>query len=99
AARRAKQLKESGDRKVVSSYADLFSDARLTPISTLRADGPVPPILPYAFRAFDVQWVIADARVGDRMRPPLWAAHSSRQIYLTSMLTEVLGEGPAAVAT
>jgi len=33
------------------------------------------------------------------MRPELWRAHSGQQIYLTSLLTEVLGEGPAATVT
>lgn len=33
------------------------------------------------------------------MRPELWRAHSKQQIYLTSLLTEVLGEGPAATVS
>lgn len=35
----------------------------------------------------------------DRPNPPLWNAFGSTQIFLTSLLTEVLGEGPSAVAT
>jgi predicted helicase len=99
ATRRGNQLKETGDRKVTSTYGDLFSDERLAPISTLKADSPRPQIRPFAYRSFDQQWVIADTRVGDRMRPPLWAAHGEDQIYLTSLLTEVLGTGPSAVAS
>ena len=43
--------------------------------------------------------MIADARLIDRPGPPLWAAHSQEQVYITSLLTKVLGVGPAAVAT
>jgi hypothetical protein len=42
---------------------------------------------------------LLDIRLCDRPRPNLLRAHSDRQIYLTSLLTDVLGEGPAAVAT
>jgi hypothetical protein len=64
-------------------------------------DAGSPPIEPqrYAYRSFDRQWVLPDARLGDFMRPRLWRMASSRQIFLTSLLTNVLGPGPAAVAT
>ena len=58
-----------------------------------------PPIAPYAYRSFDRQYVIADARLLDRPGPPIWTAHGQKQTYITSLLTEVLGHGPAAVAT
>ena len=53
----------------------------------------------YAYRSFDRQWVLPDARLGDFMRPALWRVAGPRQIFLTSLLTNVLGPGPAAVAT
>jgi hypothetical protein len=53
----------------------------------------------YAYRSFDRQWVIPDARLGDFPRPVLWRVIGPRQIFLTSLLTNVLGPGPAAVAT
>lgn len=97
--RRAIQLKESRDRKVASDYPDLFSDKRLPALSKLMPTSEVPKIVSYAYRSFDRQWILADNRLGDFMRPSLWAAHSDKQVYMTSMLTGVLGEGPAAVAT
>jgi hypothetical protein len=36
--------------------------------------------------------------VGDFMRPSLWKSHSNNQVHMTSMLTKVLGVGPALVA-
>ena len=59
----------------------------------------VPRIVQYAFRSFDLQHVISDARLLDRASPPLWLIKGKNQVYLTSLLTKVLGEGPAAVAT
>ena len=32
------------------------------------------------------------------MRPELWRAHGPKQVYITSLLTNVLGDGPAATA-
>jgi hypothetical protein len=54
---------------------------------------------PYAFRSFDRQFILADARLIDRTSPTLWRAHGPQQVYMTSFITAVLGEGPAAVAT
>jgi hypothetical protein len=53
----------------------------------------------YAYRSFDRQWVLADPRLADFMRPALWGISGPDQVFLTSMLTNVLGPGPAAVAT
>jgi hypothetical protein len=57
---------------------------------------PLPPIIHYAHRSFDRKYILSDPRIIDLPRPPLWAAHSERQIYLISLLTGVLGNGPAA---
>ena len=56
-------------------------------------------VVPYAYRSFDRQWLLADARLLDRPRPPLWHAHGDRQVYLTSLLTKVLGAGSSATVT
>lgn len=57
---------------------------------------PLPPIIHYAHRSFDRKYILGDPRLIDLPRPPLWIAHSERQIYLISLLTGVLGSGPAA---
>lgn len=67
-------------------------------IAKLKTDDPSPVIARYAYRSFDRQWAIADTRVGDFVREVLWRTHSDYQIYLTSLLTNVLGNGPALVA-
>ena len=96
---RAKAYRET-DRKISKQYEDLADPAkRLKPISSLPEDAPIPEVAPYAYRSFDWQRIIKDARLGDRMRPELWRAHGRNQVYLASLLTKVLGLGPAAIAT
>ena len=93
-------FKETRDRKIDRRYLSLMdSERRGKPISDLTTEDPLPYITPYSYRSFDRQHVIADSRVGDFMRPVLWRAHGDSQVYLTSLLTDVLGSGPAATAT
>ncbi len=60
---------------------------------------PPPPQRRFAFRSFDRQWLLDDVRLIDRHSPALRAALSARQVHLTSLLTTVLGLGPAAIVT
>ena len=60
---------------------------------------PTPPCVRVAFRSFDRRWLLCDGRLIDRPSPDLWRAHGDQQIYLTSLLTKVLGEGSASVVT
>lgn len=68
-------------------------------IAVLESDEPVPQIQRYGFRSFDRQWLIADSRLLDRASPTLWITHSDKQVFMTSLLTGVLGDGPAATVT
>ena len=86
-------------RKVTDAPQALLPTSRdQRPVSALPADASCPAIVDFLHRSLDRQHVIADARVLDRPAPSLWRAHSDRQTYLTGLLTEVLGEGPAAMA-
>ncbi len=75
------------------------SDRILTPISKLMPDTIPYLIDKYAYRSFDRHWVIKDNRLCHRFRPTLQSAHGEKQIYITSLLASVLGEGQSAVAT
>ena len=55
-----------------------------------------PPVRAYAFRSLDRRVCLADARLGDFLRPSLWWVAGARQVYLGSLLTGALGPGPAA---
>ena len=93
-------FKETGDRKIDRICLSLTDNERREKlISDLTTEDPMPRIEQYAYRSFDHQYVIADSRVGDRMRPVLWKTHSDSQVYMTGLWTDVLGVGPAAVAT
>ena len=67
-------------------------------IGELGSDAITPPTRRYAYRSFDRRWVLADNRLGDFLRPVLWATHSDRQVYVTSSFSEPVGTGPAATA-
>ena len=96
---RATAFKETRDRNIRCEYSVLFEDSnRGKPIVDLPGSTPIPRIERYAYRSFDYQWVIADTRMGDFLRPVLWRVHGERQVYLTSLLNHPLGDGPAATA-
>jgi len=54
------------------------------------------PISRYAYRSFDRQWSFTDFRFATLERPSLWWSVSDRQIFLTAMMTNPMGHGPAA---
>lgn len=97
---RARLFRESRDRKVSRPYRSIIDSNLALPelIELGAADQPVAPVR-YAFRSFDRQYCLPDGRLGDFLRPALWVTQSSRQLYLTSLLSDVLGDGPAAVVT
>jgi len=53
----------------------------------------------YSYRTLDRQTIIADARFLDRGGPPLWYAEGARQIYIVSLFSTPLGNGPAATVS
>jgi hypothetical protein len=75
------------------------SQGRLPSLASLEPDVSMPVPGRYAYRSFDQRFALLDNRLGDRMRPSLHRSYGDRQIFLTSLLTAVLGKGPAAVAT
>jgi hypothetical protein len=98
-AQRAQAFRETPDRLVAAQYKVLNGEAKLKPIADLPADTPVAAIVRYGFRSLDRSWLILDNRLASRLRPALWAAQGEQQVFLTSMLTDVLGAGPAVTAT
>ena len=95
---RGKLLRET-EARIASKNVSNFDDKVLPAISKLDNNAEPFALARYAYRSFDRQWVLLDARLTDRPRPDLMRAHSDRQLYLTSMLTSILGEGPTAIAT
>ena len=99
-ARKQVLFKETRDRTIHRKFnANLPGcpyDAS-TPIS--RERNPRPTLARFAWRSFDRQWIIADRRVLDVPRPPLWAARSDRQIHLTCIQDDHPENGPAVTFT
>ena len=96
---RSKAFRETRDRNIHSKCPTLFEeDLAEAPITELPAGAPTPRVERYAYRSFDRQWVLSDTRLGDYLRPDLWRAHGERQVYVTSLLTSLLGGGPALTA-
>jgi hypothetical protein len=88
---RASLLKETASRRLISRPQSLWTAEALPSLSSITSDGHE-PIVPYAYRSFDRRCLLADARLIDRPRRELWAAHSDRQVYLTSLLNGQLGK-------
>ena len=100
AGERRAAFKETRDRKYDRQYPSLGDrNTRLPAIASLDQNAPAPETARYGFRSFDRQWALKDSRLADFLRPALWFAHSERQVYLTSILADVLGLGPAATVT
>ena len=88
------------DRHADHQYASLDpQQPRLPALAGLPADTPPPPRVRYGYRSFDRRWAFQDNRLGDYLRPALWRCDGPEQVFLTSLLTGVLGLGPAAMVS
>jgi predicted helicase len=65
------------------------------PISIANDSGDMEPPIRYAYRSFDRQWLIGDARLFNDVRPILWDSFSPRQIFLTALEASSPSGGPA----
>ena len=96
---KAEAFKETRDRKIDSKYPSLVNGQEVgNPVNQLSRSSPAPRIERYSYRSFDRQWIFADNRLGDYLRPDLWRAHGGRQVYLTTAFTQALADGPSATA-
>lgn len=68
-------------------------EARLV---TIKADGgDIIAPAGYAFRSFDRQWIIPDARLINQPNPALWDGYSKQQVFLTAPEDRTPENGPA----
>ena len=97
---RAELFKETRDRKISGIYLSVDGSGTKNPsLKSLPQDTPIPKISKISYRSFDRHWAFIDSRLGDYLRPNMYQAHTNHQLYLTSLLTNVLGEGPSAIVT
>ena len=97
AATRRRLLVETPDRKLTGVYRDFFSGEQLATLASLPVGTPHPAIQRYSYRGLDREWAIVDNRLIDRPRPDLWRTNGPKQVFMTSLPTGLLGEGPAAM--
>jgi hypothetical protein len=64
-------------------------------LADVTAEDDAPPILQYGFRSFDRQSAFKDARMAKTESPSLWQSLSHRQLFLASLLTDQISDGPA----
>lgn len=83
--------KKAGEEPMTSK----LESRKLSPIVNLDATDSPDRLVRYAYRSFDYQYALLDSRVCDRPRPDLLTADSSSQVYLSGLMTKVLGLGPA----
>ena len=95
---RATLFKESRDRVISRSYSDILSDVPLPAIASLTENSKCIAPVRYDYRSFNRMWCLPDNRSGDYLRGPLWATASVKQVFLSSFLTNPLGQGPGATA-
>lgn len=69
------------------------SEERLHPVTIDKADVISPTR--YAFRSFDRQWIIPDARLINQPNPTLWERYSGKQVHLTALERVSPKSGPA----
>lgn len=73
--------------------------AGLPRLSELPNNAPHREIVKYGYRSFDRQWTFRDPRLAKTESPALWRSLSDKQLFLSSLLTSALGEGPALTVT
>ncbi|WP_218026866.1 type ISP restriction/modification enzyme [Nocardia inohanensis] len=95
---KADLMKETGDR-TLTKIPPALPGQLPTPVALGAETSEIPPIEPMALRSFDRQYVVYDARVVDRARPPLWEVRNLRQVYVTEQHAHPITSGPGLVFT
>lgn len=95
---RAALLKQTPDRQVTTVTAPLPSFPP-RPGTIAEETSPCPALIRIAYRAFDRQYLIPDARIIDRGRPELWQVASDWQVFAVEQHDEPLTAGPGLLFT
>jgi hypothetical protein len=89
----------SRDTHLSSEKCDIERGEALVPINKLTPASKLPKNHRYSFRSFDNQYEIIDPRFCNWPRPDAQKTWSENQIYFAFLLTEMVGKGPAIVAS
>jgi hypothetical protein len=75
-----------GDKHVAKAIKERLTGSPNRTYSVANDEGEVIEPIQFAFRSFDRQWIIPDARLINQPNPKLWKAASGRQVYLTALM-------------
>ena len=89
----------SGQKSTNRPLPLLTAGPRLNSVEQLDVGDEPEGYAQYGYRSFDRQWVIADQRLIDRAGPELWRTSGPRQVFLTTLTSTKLGQGPALTVT
>ncbi|MEE3851788.1 type ISP restriction/modification enzyme [Gordonia sp. LSe1-13] len=92
-------FRDTGFRGLDVETTSLSGDTRLSSIRANGMSAQPEATTRYGYRSFDRQWILADARLGDRMRPDLWRTMGPDQAFFTTLTSTKLGRGPVVTAT
>jgi len=96
----AQAFRETRDRKIISPCPQTPPNGNgEKSLKSLPRNTPEPPIVRYAYRSLDRQWILADNRLGDYLRPALWYCRGPRQVFLASSVVLELGAGAAIMCS
>jgi hypothetical protein len=91
-------LKETCDVLVDRAYSSFISGKTLPSIQSLTKGDQPDATERTLFRSFDRQWCLADRRLIDRPRPPLWRSRGGRQVFMITLTGQSFSDGPVLVA-
>lgn len=85
-------FRETSQKHLEAKGKNLFS---LESLPALMQDSNMLAPVRYGYRSFDRQFTVPDSRVNDRPRPQLWDSYSDDQLFLVTLTSTTLGDGPA----
>jgi hypothetical protein len=95
---RRRMLKESRDARIDRGYPSFLTEKWLPNIESLRRGDKPDAVERILFRSFDRQWCLADRRLVDMPRPPLWRSRGDRQVFVVTLAGQSVSNGPALTA-
>jgi hypothetical protein len=84
-----------GDKHVDKAVKEQLISSSSRTFSVANDKAEIIEPIRYAYRSFDRQWIIPDARLINQSNPNLWKAASSSQVYLTALKAHSPASGPA----
>jgi hypothetical protein len=86
---------QPGDKHSNKKVSESLTGQEERLIAVSADKGPCVAPVRYAYRSFDRQWIIPDARLINQSNPTLWKSNSDKQIFFTAMNMKAPQNGPA----